>query len=58
MLTIDQIEVLRELREEGYAVVLFNPEELDTAEPERVEDRLIELGWDVINDMQIGETCD
>jgi len=35
----------------GYAVVIFTPEELRGANPEHVQDRLVELGWDVINDI-------
>jgi hypothetical protein len=35
----------------GYAVVIFTPEELRGANPDHVEDRLVELGWDVINDI-------
>jgi hypothetical protein len=48
MLTEDQIKVLRELRNMGFAVVVFNPDELDGVSPDGVEDRLIEYGWDVI----------
>ena len=33
----------------GYAVVCFTPEELRGANPEHVCDRLVELGWDVID---------
>jgi hypothetical protein len=33
----------------GYAVVIFTPEELRGANPEHVQDRLVELGWDVID---------
>jgi hypothetical protein len=36
------------LRDDGYAVVVFNPDELEGADPMDVCDRLIELGWDVI----------
>jgi hypothetical protein len=35
----------------GYAVVIFTPEELRGANPDHVQDRLVELGWDVINDI-------
>jgi hypothetical protein len=35
----------------GYAVVIFTPEELRGANPEHVQDRLVELGWEVINDV-------
>jgi hypothetical protein len=33
----------------GYAVVCFTPEELRGADPDHVQDRLVELGWDVID---------
>lgn len=45
----DELKVIRALKDKGYAVVLFEPEELEGASPDRVEDRLIELGWDVIS---------
>lgn len=40
---------LKALRDLGFAVVAFTPEELRGAEPDHVEDRLIEIGWDVID---------
>lgn len=49
------IKVLRQLKKEGYAIVIFNQEELEGAEADRVEDRLIELGWEVINDLKPNE---
>lgn len=48
---VDQVFVddfLTKMREMGYAVVAFSPEELEGADPDKVSDRLIELGWDVI----------
>ena len=33
----------------GYAVICFTPEELRGADPDHVQDRLVELGWDVID---------
>jgi len=42
------VEHLRQLRKMGYAVVAFTPDELRGADSDHVEDRLIELGWDVI----------
>ena len=48
-LTEQEIKVITKLRQQGFAVVLFNPEELEGASPDNVEDRLIELGWDVIS---------
>lgn len=40
---------VNELRESGYAVVLFTPSELDGANPVKVEDSLIETAWDIIS---------
>jgi hypothetical protein len=44
-----------EARARGYAVVIFTPEELEGASPNRVQDRLIELAWDVISDLKPDE---
>ena len=41
-------KTVSELRAEGHAVVIFNPTELRGANSEQVEDRLIELGWEII----------
>jgi hypothetical protein len=40
------------LRHRGFAVIIWTPEELDGATPSKVEDRSIELGWDVIADLK------
>ena len=50
-MTPEQQEVLNALRHEGYAVIVWTPKELGEASPRRVEDRSIELGWDVIHDL-------
>lgn len=50
-MTAVQIAVLAELRHAGYAVITWTPEELRDANPRRVEDRSIELGWEIINDL-------
>ncbi len=39
---------IKQLREAGYVVIVFNPEELEGANPRHVQDRLVEMGWDVI----------
>ena len=49
--TKQAVEYLRQLRKMGYAVVAFTPEELRGADPDHVEDRLVELGWDVIESL-------
>ena len=43
------VELSRQLEELGCAVVVFTEEELRGARPDLVQDRLIELGWDVID---------
>ncbi len=45
------IKHVRALEEMGCAVVVFTPEELLDADPDKVQDRLIELGHEVIQDM-------
>lgn len=45
------IKHVRALEEMGCAVVVFTPEELLDADPDKVQDRLIELGHEVIDDM-------
>ena len=42
-------ELVGILRQQGFAVVIFSPTELRGAPADRVEDRLIELGWEVID---------
>ena len=44
----DLLVSVDKLRELGYAVVVFNPEELEGVDPSRIEDRMTELGWEVI----------
>lgn len=43
------IELTRQLEEMGCAVVIFTEEELRGARPDLVQDRLIELGFEVID---------
>jgi len=59
MTRIEKITSLcAELRKMGCAVVCFVPEELRDADPDHVEDRLIELGWDVIDNLATKESAD
>ena len=44
-------ELCTKMRHLGYAVICFTPGELRGADPDHVEDRLVELGWDVIDDL-------
>ncbi len=45
------VELSRQLEAMGCAVVVFTEEELRGARPDLVGDRLVELGWEVINDL-------
>lgn len=51
-MTPAQLQTLRELRHEGYAVCVFNPEELADADPKHVEDLMCERGWQAIETLQ------
>lgn len=46
-----EIEVMQALRHRGFAVIIWNPDELGEANPRRVEDRSVELGCQVIGDL-------
>jgi hypothetical protein len=51
---IDMAKVVehgRALEAMGCCVVVFTPEELRGAKPSKVEERLVELGWEVIDDL-------
>lgn len=43
---------IQELRDLGCAVIVWNPEELDGADPDRVEERSVELGWEMLEFMK------
>lgn len=45
------IKHVRALEEMGCAVVVFTPEELLDVDPGKLQDRLIELGNEIIDDM-------
>jgi len=47
-LTKKEREIVSQIRHKGFAVVIFTEEELNGASHKHVEDRLIELGWEVI----------
>lgn len=42
------LNAMREMRQQGYAVCVFNPDELGNADQEMVEDAMTEAGWDQI----------
>ena len=52
MLNEKEVKFLKELSVRGYAVVVFTPDELEGASQEQVEERMIERGWDAIEDLK------
>ena len=40
---------LEKLRDAGFAIAIFTPEEVGEANPETVEDSMVERGWFTIN---------
>ena len=52
-MTKDQIAVLQDLAAEGYAVVVFTPEELQGTDPDKLEDVMTSYGWEVIEMSQV-----
>ena len=49
-LSPSQLTALRELANDGWAVVVWTPEELGNASPTDVEDRSIEIGHQIIEE--------
>lgn len=52
MLSQEEFDLIVKMCNNGFAVVIFTPEELCGAEPDFIEERLIELGWDIINSVK------
>jgi hypothetical protein len=48
-LSFEMIEMLRELRENGWVVCLFTPDEVAESDPEDIEYAMCEAGWSKIN---------
>jgi hypothetical protein len=47
-MTDEQLTMIRTLRDQGYAIVIFTPDELGNAPSEAVEDAMVSNGWDTI----------
>jgi hypothetical protein len=47
-MTKEQSKTIQDMRQDGYAVVVWNPDELRGVDPTRVEDHMIEKGGDYI----------
>ena len=50
-MTSQQDRAIRELQESGYAVILWNPEELGNASASEVEDLVSECGNEIIYEL-------
>lgn len=48
----EEHKAIAALRKRGFGVVVWSPTELQGADPDKTEDRLIEFGWDVINTLK------
>lgn len=48
-MTTEEQQIVDSLRDQGYAVVIFTPDELDGASPDKVEDNLVSSGWEAID---------
>jgi hypothetical protein len=48
-MTDQEHAAIKSLREKGYAVCVFSPEELRGADQDDVEQDLVVAGWDVID---------
>ena len=46
--TDEMLDALQLLRDAGFAVCAFDPEELEGADPSRIEERMCATGWDAI----------
>lgn len=44
----ERLKLVNTLRDEGFAVVVFTAEELRGADPDLVEDLMVERGWNAI----------
>ncbi len=42
------LKVLREMRDEGHAVIVWTPEELQDTDPDHVEECSISYGWEYL----------
>jgi hypothetical protein len=46
--TNEELKVVESLRMRGYAITIFSPEELGEACPGKIEDRMCETAWEII----------
>jgi hypothetical protein len=51
-LSQEEFDLIVKMRNNGFCIVIFTPEELCGASSDEIEERLIELGWDVIDSLK------
>jgi hypothetical protein len=50
--TDEMMAAVEFLRKEGFAVCAFDPEELAGIAPDEIEDRMCQIGWNTIRELQ------
>ena len=50
--TDEMMDAVAFLRKAGFAVCAFDPDELAGIAPEEIEDRMCQIGWDTIRELQ------
>lgn len=55
-MTDEETKVISQLRDQGYLIVIFTPEELGDAPPSKIEDSLIDKAWGLIDYWNYNET--
>ena len=45
------MKTIEQLRKEGYAIVIYSPEELRGANPKAVQDAIVEQSWVIIDEL-------
>ena len=50
-MTKEDWDVIKKFREAGYALTIFSPAELRGASTRDFEDRMVELGWEVVDSL-------
>jgi hypothetical protein len=53
VLTQAERNAIDKIRDKGFAVAMFTPEELGETDPGRVEDMMVERGWSAIEDLKV-----
>ena len=50
-LSESEAALIEALRRRGYAVTVFTPHELRDADPDSVQERMVQVGWDIIDNL-------